>query len=519
VKSHSKRKKNCSFAQEWTQNPYPTPSCGQWDLCEGSKIILTPPGALALIKRAREQFSTVRHDLGLYRCVQNIAKYSTDRSPDDMLIALETALAKVILRHPPLCCGIINEDKDDPAFVRLESIDMSKCLDYRILDSSTPEEHEQSLIEIVQHQHRLLWLDMHCRPVWKLIVVQRKAQSSERTDFDAIFAWHHGIADGVSGMVFHRSMQEALNDSATVAIVDHTIKIPDSISLFPPQEDMIKFKISWWFFLAAVWRFLRPKWLLPDLSPPWTGSPVPPSAENFDPCVQLISVPSKDVASILSACREQKTTLTGLFEGLLVSSLAFHIPNATSFASNTSISPRSLSGISSTDDIAVQVCTHSSAYNSDVVSAIRDASHSGQVTDQVWGIARDFRKSLATEMARMPKDNAAGLLPYAGNIHSFFRSKLGKPREETFQISNVGTFKNQVGEGQWRIERIFFTQCGMVGSAFSLNAASVVGGPLSITFTWQGDIDNEFMGNLIADVQYGLKCIADGRELSLNHSG
>jgi Alcohol acetyltransferase len=437
---------------------------------------------------------------------------------DDLLVAMESALARVILRHPPLCCGIINEDKDDPSFVRLESIDVSKCIDYRLLNSSVQEEHEQSLIEIIQNQHCLPWTDMHCRPVWKLIIVQSKALAPERTVFDAIFAWHHGIADGISGMVFHRSMQEALNDSATVAMDHHMIKVPESISLFPPQEAMIEFKISWWYFLTSVWHFLRPKWLFPDSSPPWTGPPVPTNTENFDPRVQLISLPSKDVNSILSSCREQKTTLTGLFEALVVSSLAHRVPNANNFVSNTSISPRSLSGISSTSDMAVQVCSHKSAYNSDIVSAIRAASTPAQATDQVWGVARDFRASLASEMAQMPNDNPAGLLPYAGNIRNFFRSKLGKPREDTFQISNVGTLKNEVGEGKWKIERIFFTQCGMAGSVFSFNVASVGGGPLSITFTWQADIANNFMGNLIADVHHSLKCIADGREISLGHS-
>jgi len=261
---------------------------------------------LTLMKEAREQFSTVRHDLGLYRCVQNTARYSIDHSPDDLLTTLETALAKVILRHPPLCCGIINEDKDDPAFVRLESIEVSKCIDYRVLESPTPEAHERSLIEIIEHQHRQLWPDTHCRPLWKLIVVQSKALSADRTVFEAIFAWHHAIADGLSGLVFHRSMQEALNDPATFTIADHTIKIPDSINLFPPQEDMIKFKISWWYLLAAAWRTMRPKWLLPDSSPPWTAAEVALSADNYEPHVKLISIPSENVTSILAACREQK---------------------------------------------------------------------------------------------------------------------------------------------------------------------------------------------------------------------
>lgn len=473
-----------------------------------------------LTTHGREKFSTVRHNLGLYRCVQNIAKYSLDRSPDDLPTTLETAVAKVILRHPPLCCGIINEDKEDPAFVRLESINVLKCIDYRILDSSTSEEYEQSLIKIIEHQHCQLWPDIHCQPPWKLIVVQSKALPSNGTVFDAIFVWHHAIADGLSGMVFHRSIQESLNDPASLTMDDHTIRIPHSISLFPPQEDMIKFKISWWFFLAAVWHTMRPKWLLPDSSPPWAGAEVSPGAENYEPHVKLISVSSENVTSILAACRERKTTLTGLLQALIASSLAYRVPNATSFTSSTPSSPRNLTGISPTSDIAVQVCSHSFEYTPDVVSAIRASNSPAQVTDQVWKIARNFRASLAAEIVRLPKDNVAGLLPYAGSIHNMFLSKLGKPRDDTFQVSNIGTFKNEVGEGQWKIERMFFTQCGLAGSAFSFNAASVVGGPSSISVTWSGgDIEDELMGSIVADVQYALKCIAGGREVSMGPSG
>jgi len=471
-----------------------------------------------LMKEAREQFSTVRHDLGLYRCVQNTARYSIDRSTDDLVAVLGKALVKVILRHPSLCCGIINEDKDGPSFVRLESIDVSKCIDHRVLESQTPKEYEQSLIEILEHQHQQPWTDIHCQPLWKLTVVQSKARSSERTTFDAIFAWHHGIADGLSGMVFHRSLQEALNDRTIGAIIDRTIKIPDTISLFPSQEEMIKFKITWLYLLAAVWHTMRPKWLFPDSSPPWTAADVAPNTEKFEPHVKLFSIPSEDVSNIISACREQKTTITGLLQALIVASLTKCVPDATSFTSSTPFSPRSISGISSTSDIAVQVCSHSSKYTPDIILAIRACSTPSQSTYQIWEVARTFRKALAADMARMPTDNVAGLLPYAGSIHKMFRSKLGKPRDDTFQVSNIGTFKNE-GDGQWRIERMFFTQCGMAGSAFSFNATSVFGGPLTISVTWMGgDIEELLVAKIVADVQYALKYIASGREVSLGHS-
>jgi hypothetical protein len=199
--------------------------------------------------------------------------------------------------------------------------------------------------------------------------------------------------------------------------------------------------------------------------------------------------------------------------------LAYRVPNATSFTSSTPSSPRNLTGISSTSDITVQVCSHSFKYTPDIVSAIRASSSPAQVTDQVWKIARNFRASLAAEISRLPKDNAAGLLPYAGSIHNMFLSKLGKPRDDTFQVSNIGVFKNEVDEGQWKIERMFFTQCGLAGSAFSFNAASVVGGPSSISVTWSGgDIEDELVESIVADVQYALKCIASGREVFMGHS-
>jgi hypothetical protein len=471
-----------------------------------------------LMLEAREKYSTVRHALGLNRCVQNIARYSINHKTHDLLATLETALAKVILRHPALCCGIINEDREDPAFVRVEAVDLSKCIDYRNLDSATMEEYEQSLIGIMEHQHRQLWPDIHCQPPWKLIVVQRKALPSDGTVFDAIFAWHHAIADGLSGMVFHRSLQEALNDPASVEIANHTIKVPESISLFPPQEDMIKFEISWWFLLSAVWHKLRPRWLLPDSSPPWTAAPVGPSTEGYDPHVKLISVSSEQTSSILSACREQKTTLTGLLQALIASSLACHVPDANSFVSTTPSSPRHISGISSTSDIAVQVCSHSYTFTPDIVSAIRASTSPTQITNQVWEISRAFQTSLAAELARLPVDNLAGLLPYAGSIHKMFLSKLGRQREDTFQVSNVGVFKNEGREGQWRIERVFFTQCGLTASAFTFNCASVVGGPLVLSVTWSGgDVEDELMGKIIADVRYALSSIAEGREVSLGH--
>jgi hypothetical protein len=473
-----------------------------------------------LIKEARERFSTVRHNLGYYRCVANTATYSIDHTLDNLPTLLENALAKVILRHPPLCCGLINEDKNDPSFVRLESVDVSKCIIYRTLHSSSPEEYKQGLIEIFEHQHQQLWPDLHCRPGWKLIFVQSKPLPAERTVFDAMFAYHHAIADGLSGMVFHRSMMGALNDPATVTMEDSIIKIPDSLILPPPLEDMVDFKVSWWYLLSTLWKEMRPKWLSTDSSPPWTGAICSPiNIQKYESHVKLITLSANDVTTILAACKKQKTTLTGLLHGLIVASLASRVPSATSFTSMTPFSPRYLSGISSTNDIAAQVCGHSSRYNPEIISAIRASSNPSEIMDQIWKIARNFRAEMAAEMALMPNDNIIGMLPYIKNLHNLLLSRIGKPRGDTYEVSNVGSLKSEDMKGKWKIERIVFTQSGMAtGPAFAFNVASVVGGPLTISVTWlEGEIEEKLVAEIIEDVQYALRLIAGGREVSLEY--
>jgi hypothetical protein len=52
----------------------------------------------------------------------------------------------------------------------------------------------------------------------------------------------------------------------------------------------------------------------------------------------------------------------------------------------------------------------------------------------------------------------------------------------------------------------------------TFNSVSVVGGPLVISVTWSGgDVEDELMGKIVGDVRFALKCIAEGREVSLGH--
>jgi Alcohol acetyltransferase len=93
---------------------------------------------------------------------------------------------------------------------------------------------------------------------------------------------------------------------------------------------------------------------------------------------------------------------------------------------------------------------------------------------------------------------------------------VGKPRSETYELSNVGALKNVVENEKWRIQRVIFTQSAMAtGPAIGFNIASIAGGPLTIILSLlEGDIDESLVDELIKDVERGLRSIAEGREVT-----
>ena len=81
---------------------------------------------------------------------------------------------------------------------------------------------------------------------------------------------------------------------------------------------------------------------------------------------------------------------------------------------------------------------------------------------------------------------------YLRNFTPYLLGKLGKSREETYEISNLGNMNTGTGmstEGepaQWQIERMVFSQpANAIGCAINFNFVSTTAGGLTLTITWQ----------------------------------
>lgn len=319
-------------------------------------------------------------------------------------------------------------------------------------------------------------------------------------------------------MVFHRSMLEVLNAPKTISGLNgHHLQVLKSIVLAPAVEKAVEFKISWYYFLASIWKEFGPKWFSAR-STPWTaGTPSPSNVENYRSRVKAFTISAHHVAGVLSLCRKEKATITGLLHGLVVVSLTSHIPSATSITCTTPYSLRHLTGLHPTNEMGNNTSALDIQYFQATLSNIRACKDSSQTMEQVWIIARDFRSSLRSEMSSLPTDNIVGMLPYVSDVHGMFTSRLNKPRSTTYEISNLGSLDISAVGGTWAIDRILFTQSGnLTGPAINFNVANVARGFLTVSATWlEGDVEDSLVEALLRDVEYSLKKVAEGKDLDL----
>ena len=450
----------------------------------------------------------IRHFQGVYRCIAVTANYSTTLHTIPLEVLIESALRKVILRHPVLCVGIIHEKTEKPAFVRLDSIDLSTCIEYQNVVASTQDEYNAALEKILESQHSQRWPNLHRQPPWKVIVIQAELTPSLKPTFDIVFAYHHALADGLSGLLFHQSLLEFLNTTELSGRLGPVFAVPEDLTLPPPIEKQYRFKFSipitikeWWTDAKSTWL----KW--PGKSSFWTSTPSSiQNIELYTSRTKIVTIGALQLASILSACARQNATLTGLLHGIIVASLASHVPEARELKAGPAYSLRHLAKRSYRGEMGVYSWGFAIPYPAELVSRIRSSKTDSELSNQIWDVARDFSASVATELDRLSKGHFIATIPYLRNLHGALYAPVGKPRYETFEVSNLGAFKNRDHEEKWKIEKMVFSQSGMgVGPAVSFNVVSVAGGPLTVCATWlQGAIEERLVSLVCKDIAHTL---------------
>ena len=417
---------------------------------------------------------------------------------------MTAALASVVQDQPLLRVGILREDTCKPTFSHVVHIDLRNHIEWRSSNAQTSEEYGADVATTQGWLNDQLWPDIETRPPWKIIVIRPADGIFSQPHLDVMFGYHHSLADGTGGREFHQHLLAALGgQGATPMTGDPPVELsfPETPELPDALEEVVSFKNTFLYLAGIYFNMALPSFLK---SPRWTANPIHLS-NPYRTRVSTLDLDSGILKSLISASREHSTTLTGLFHALILTSLARRLPadQVSSFASATPINLRPWLSTNANPALKTKlrslVTSHQAVHPAPIVASLRDLSATDRL---IWENARLIKEDLNRHIATIPVNDAAGLLPLIPNMFDFFRSKEGKPRDDTWEISNLGVLRQTGGDSPWRITRALFANGAMVaGPAIGFNAISVEGSGLTVGVSWQeGDIEEELVEGVRSDL-------------------
>ncbi|KIW93508.1 uncharacterized protein Z519_06113 [Cladophialophora bantiana CBS 173.52] len=441
-----------------------------------------------------ERYSTARHDLKFYLGPAVTASYRLPKGHSQPLKdCIYKALGDVIAQHPILSAIPVDESTQNPYFVRLPEIQLRKCVFFRErrldYDLDADVERDIELDELLSTQHSVPYEPPN--PFWRVHILTSSAHPSQ---FTASFLYHHALGDGASGMAFHRSFHSALSKSLSISPADlhSTSVIPSpSTPLLPALESLHPLPVSTWHLLTIL--FKNNIWSVRDLGL-WTGSKC--AAPFGQSCVRHVAFSARSSIAFKTLCRENGTTITGALQTLIAGALFAHLPEKfTKLVCTGALSARRFLPVDAriTDDsMGVWILDMSETYTRDRFPQHGNSGQGGR--DLLpWTEARRSRQNIERVLSLKGQNAGVGLLGYVNDYQQeLFLSKVGKDRDSSFEVSNLGLFKPAAPaeeDERVAIRRMVFTQsAGVTASAIQVSVITGADGCLVLGVSWQKGI-------------------------------
>ncbi|KAH8701625.1 alcohol acetyltransferase [Talaromyces proteolyticus] len=459
--------------------------------------ILRPLGLL-------ENYLAARHQLQFYTNVAVTATYylpphSINRSiKNDIYRACDM----LIQHHPVLSVNIVNDRPNSPCFIRLPVIDVEQCVVFyaRRKRASDGFSEDLDVEELLQTQHNTFF-EHNNAPLWKLCIL---IDPSLGNTFTASFIYHHVIGDGSSGKAFHttfaQALEQILQERPQKTFQPYDSKIgrrkrrfitPPSSPLLPNLEELMNLPLCASFLIKT---FLKAKFCRnsPHL---WVGT----RKEICGPLlnrVQHLALSDTITKALRKACSANETSVTALLEILISRSIFRNIDRKYKLLNyQGSMSGRrwisDKSGVTE-DSMGSWVLDYAQKYKR------------GGLEDRAfpWHEARKATRYIKKNLAQRDKNRSVGLLKLFSNFaDDILLSCVGKPRQTSFEISNLGVFESQ--SSLVDIGRMVFSQSSNIaGSAITVNAITGGDESLVLAFTWQdGVVEAALVQSIVVDIK------------------
>ena len=432
----------------------------------------------------------------------NVAVAATYHLPDTYVLpikdyvyqASETAIAE----HPALSAIVADDHTQDPYFIRLPQLDLDRIVSFQdrkpgllATEANGEPAPDLDLQTLLATQHNMPFKAPDA--FWRLCVL---LDIEDECQFTVVFVYHHAIGDGSSGKAFHQTFLRALGltgDSGKTKSIIPTPRIP----LLPNIELISPMSLS---FLYLAKKLFQAKIYSRRPTGLWTGSKILNPSQTR---VRLVPFSKSLLSTLRDLCRAQETTITAFLQTVIARAIFTHIPDSfTRLACTGALSCRRwLTAVITDETMGVWVQGYEESYSRDAVS----------LTAFPWEETRRSRKTIQSVLKMKGKDASINLLQFVDDYQQeLCLSKIGKEREGSFEVSNVGFVDSPSDPEKPSVQGMVFSQSASVmGNAIEFSAVTGGDGCLVLSVSWQqGVVEPDLINEVIESAKQELYSLA-----------
>ncbi|KAK9426979.1 hypothetical protein V1505DRAFT_406433 [Lipomyces doorenjongii] len=460
--------------------------------------------------------------------------------------AVKIAVVDTIMRHPMLQVGMMDATSKTPSWIQLQSLDLRHHIKWP--DLGEYDDFEQTVQETFRAQLDDRFQDVSIKqPGWKITIFRQ----GNAPIMEVILTWNHPQFDGTGAKVFHEDFLEMLNAEngayERTGLDGDILTLPEAPPLLPPPIESLKsLPVNLKVLAKAFWEETRPQFLNRDVS--WAAW-CPICTSPYKTQYRAFFIDNASLVAILALCRQNKTTITGLLNGLALIAFSSRLDGtvAPAFQSSTVMdhrrnlppAPPDAPWVRSDRAVGnyVTQCLH--RYETELVARIRsklpaDASEgrdlSADLQRELWVVSAQNRQEIVGKLEAGLRNDLVGLFKYVTDWQKTMSNLAKKTRQFTWLVTNIGVLDGNTStrlsttttpsptgrdsksdDGQrWSIDRAQFGLSAEIpAAAIEFAPVSAAGQGMCVSANWADcAVDETFGENIMVDLERWLAQLA-----------
>lgn len=457
----------------------------------------------------------------------------------DLEEVIKAAIVDTIIRHPMLQVAMVDATSKTPSWTQLKGLNLAQHINW--LSIGGQGNFAQTVQDTFRAQLDERFPDLSIRqPGWKITILRQ----GNAPVMEVILTWNHPQFDGAGAKVFHEDFLEMLNADNGIykrtGLDGDILTLPQAAPLLPaPIESLKSLPVDLKYLAKAFWEEIRPQFLNRDISQAvWCPIRTCPYKTQF----RAFDIDEAALVSIITLCRQNNTTITGLLNGLalIAFSSRLHRTVAPAFQSSTVIdhrrnlppAPADAPWVSSDRAVGNYVTQLPHRYKTELVSRIRsklpaDASEgrdlSTDLQSELWAVSAQNRLEIVGKLQSGLQNDVVGLFKYVTDWQKTMRDMAKKKRQFTWLVTNIGvlggstlpssnttTTRSPIGgcsksdsSQRWSISRAQFGLSAEIpAAAIEFALISVSGQGMCVSANWPDcAVDETLGGHIMADME------------------